>query len=171
MLSTASFSAEIYSKDSTTIVVNGDIEAGDAAAVIALYQSSKFSTLELTSNGGFFDEAVVLGTFVYDNTDLSVKIDGNCYSACAFIALASKNIDLPSGSVIGIHLPYFDIFDNYLTSLDSTAYATWYIGHIGITQAFMQDLLKATAPQILVMNEKAMLAAGFVKNSEGKYVR
>lgn len=93
------------------IVIKGEIQPQDYLRFASLYRISLGDKLPVEevwlfgSNGGDLETALLMGD-VIDNLALKVRVITNCYSACAFIALAAKyRIFLGD---IGLHRPYIN---------------------------------------------------------------
>lgn len=93
------------------ISIKGNIRPSDYLKFGSIYRSSLSDKLPveevwlLGSGGGDLESALLIGNAI-DNLYLKVRVIDDCYSACAFIALAAK-YRIFMGD-LGLHRPYFD---------------------------------------------------------------
>jgi hypothetical protein len=100
-------------KDISTLVLRGQIVAGDLARlqrVTAKVPPSQRIALMLDSPGGNIDEAIAIGRYVYAAKITTVAIQGpGCHSSCAFVFLAGRDASeqpmriMMKGARVGFH--------------------------------------------------------------------
>jgi len=100
-------------KDISTLVLRGQIVAGDLARlqrVTAKVPPSQRIALMLDSPGGSIDEAIAIGRYVYAAKITTVAIQGpGCHSSCAFVFLAGRDASeqpmriMMKGARVGFH--------------------------------------------------------------------
>jgi hypothetical protein len=116
--STPALAATVYQvhtgdKDISTLVLRGQIVAGDLARlqrVTAKVPPSQRIALMLDSPGGNIDEAIAIGRYVYAAKITTVAIQGpGCHSSCAFVFLAGRDASeqamriMMKGARVGFH--------------------------------------------------------------------
>lgn len=139
-----------------TITLKGDIVEHDFDNFKKLADSDPdLKTLVISSNGGLFGDGLNIGLYVKEHK-LSVDARNFCYSACAFIWLASPekvlSVDDPNfGPVpyIGIHMPFRE---DGTTDPDAGAIAGWYLGFLGYSVGAIEDIMTSHYPNMYTIS-------------------
>jgi len=110
------FSVHQDSEHPNQFLFNGEFEKGSANAVIRKILSSEDLdwerpiALELHSDGGMPQEAIILSEFV-KHYSVHVEVIGKCNSACTLVLLASQKRYVHPRAWIGFHATYLKLPD------------------------------------------------------------
>ena len=114
------------------IQLKGEIVDGDAEAFEKAIEGYSKVTLILESPGGLVHEALRIGATFHQNNFVTMVVDnGQCYSACGLIWIASERRYMSASSQIGIHAAYRQIGDYVEESGEANAVIGSYLKHLG----------------------------------------
>lgn len=132
------------------ILIEGDIEKGDKDKLLKelrMWSSNRqknsllMPRIDITSNGGDFEEAMKIGLLIRRSLVIVMSVDP-CYSACSLIIFSSvdrhRSSYTGSPARIGIHRPYYD--KEYFSSLTMVKANEKYSNLIRKTRSFLMDM-------------------------------
>lgn len=132
----AQFEKFVFSDDPTVPIIihlKGEIESGDAEEFERLIEGQSMVTLVLDSPGGLVREALRIGaTIRLRGFATMVAADGECYSACGLVWLASERRYMAVSSQIGFHAAYRQVGDYLEESGEANAEIGSYLTHLGL---------------------------------------
>lgn len=93
-----------YDPTKRVIKFSGPIGPGLAARLRELlYVNAGVAAVEVTSNGGLIDEAILAGKVFEAHGDLTVRVRGECSSACIALVMGANTRVADVGSRFGFH--------------------------------------------------------------------
>lgn len=91
------------SAESDTVTIDGfiDFDAYSRLLNAIRGREDEITTLRITSDDGFLEEAILIGLWVHDN-EIDVIVDESCFSVCAnYIFTAGKNKIIEASALVG----------------------------------------------------------------------
>ena len=132
----ADFTKFVLDEDTSVPIIihlTGEIVDGDAEAFERAIEGYHKVTLILESPGGLVREAFRIGATLRQHDFATMVVDnGQCYSACGLIWLASERRYMSASSQIGFHAAYRQIGDYVEESGEANAVIGSYLTHLGL---------------------------------------
>ena len=158
--------AKIHKIGNGKLVVEGPIGKDFANKVIALSTPSEpVNSIELTSEGGYVDEALTLANYIEENR-ISVSVPTYCMSACILIAVAAPNSMADEGAIFGFHSVYptgtsYSELSKLSLTQGKIASQKFLKSH-GVSQAIIDKSSTYPADEVLEVSAKEMLDMGAI---------
>jgi hypothetical protein len=143
------------------IYITGTITERDAQTFQEVSNDFEYiePVLYLDSKGGSVSAAMQIGrlTRKYDGTTF---ISGSCYSSCALIFIAGVVRILPTAAQeLGLHRPYLAAAPQSRENVEKQvplmlSMVKSYVGEMGITDNFYQQMVNTEPSQIIIYNER-----------------
>lgn len=150
LLGTPALAGVNYDNKTKVLTVTGATTQKLATDIFYAFDQNEILTVVLSGSGGDFYEGLMIGrTFKKHNVSIVVPENETCVSACAFAALADKNLIL-DGELL-FHVPYARAMPTNLTTLElaqqfGATYmdAAAYVAEMGGSIRFIKTLLNRT---------------------------
>lgn len=134
----------------STLVITGEITDMDSKQVIKVLSGGVDTVALVDSPGGSFIGAIELGRTV-KTLGLQTVAVGYCYSACAYVWLASENRKALFGAELGIHAPYFGNGEPITDAVKELYFS--YMAYIGVTDEQAIEILSTKPDNLLIIKE------------------
>lgn len=136
----------------------GDMDIMSSFYLFTALEYTQTNYLSMNSNGGYMNEAYILGNFLKTTPDITfvVRNDNICVSACAFAALSAKKLMIGQNG-LDFHSPYIPYVDSFATlhefskeSQKSMLMLMKYLDEVGYGYDFLSLMLEYTSPSDFV---------------------
>jgi hypothetical protein len=129
-------------------------------------QNGSFRVLEITSDGGLMDQALLLAQEV-ETRRISVVVRARCLSACVAVAVASPESYAESGAIFGFHRTAL-VADavSEITQIEGQQFNQLYFDFLrqhGVPEAILQQGIERGADEIYEVPAAEMVDAGAIK--------
>ena len=161
--------------DGTSYRLEGGIDGGDAARLIALIDAADPTpeTLILQSPGGSVSDALELGRHIRAKGIKTQMLAGEyCYSACPYLLAAGATRDINADASVGVHQHYFGQ-NTFLPAAFAVediqrgqGEVMTYLNDMGIDPLVMQHALSTPPDQIYVLVPDELVKYGFTQPND-----
>jgi hypothetical protein len=147
-------------KGRLVLAIGGVITSADAAAVDTVLQLARrahrpVQILMVDSPGGEFGAGLEIAYQVH-RLGIPVFVRGACFSACAFVALAARQLTLTGGGVVGVHQAY-DLHG--VPDLEATLFAAKLLRRYGVRRTAISKMLDTPPDELAILTGRELRGA------------